>query len=198
MKTSLLAICFLLSTIVSGAACRRRPSLLMVNPVYMAGKQPLQATWVVPGTVVDISIVEGRRTPAGAIGRNIEDGEPVSIVESPQGVSLELVRGALALELRATGFTVSELGAPAAYRVQIILQRFWVEEENTYLGEVRMQVRVFGGAGKMRGDALVSGTAKRWGRSLSVENYQETYDSALRDAIEKLFKDPRFQGAFRG
>ena len=197
VKTSLLAICFLLTTIVSGASCRSaRPDMLMVNPIYKAGKTPLTVTWAPPGTAVDVSIVEGRRSPAGAIGRNIEEGKPVKIFENPAGGSLVLVRGAMASELRAAGFSVSD-GAPAPYRVQITLQRFWVEEENTYLGEVRLRVSVFGSSGEVLGDAVVSGTSSRWGRSLSEENYQETFDSALRDAIEKLFKDPRFQDAFR-
>ena len=169
----------------------------MVNPVYKAGKQPLPGTWAKPGDTVDISIVDGRRSEAGVIGRNIEDEPPVKIVENPQGGSMVLVRGALASELRAAGLVVAE-GTPAVHHIQVTLERFWVEEEDTYLGEVRLRVVVLDGSGQVKGDALVSGISKRWGRSLSQENYQETFDSALRDAIEKLFQDPRFQGAFRG
>ena len=191
-----IAFCFLATTALAGSGCRSRPDVLLVNPVYKAGKQPMPGTWSQPGATVDVSIVDGRRSQPGEIGRNIEESKAIRILVNPQGGALVLVRGALVSELRAIGLNVTE-GTPAAHRIQITLQRFWVEEEGTYLGEIRLRVVVFNSAGQPTGDAVVSGTANRWGRSLSEENYQETFDSALRDAIENLFKDPRFQGAFR-
>lgn len=195
---SISSFCFLVITLLSLGACGgSRPSVLSVNPIYKAGKTPLTGTWARPGDTVDISILDGRRSEPGVIGRNIEEDVPVKILENPQGGSLVLVRGALASELRAAGLVVAE-GTPAVHRIQVTVERFWVEEEETYLGEIRLRVTVFDGAGQVEGDAVVSGISKRWGRSLSQENYQETFDSALRDAIEKLFKDPRFQRAFAG
>lgn len=176
-------------------ACGGRPERVDVVPVYRLSVTPVTVSWLSSEQPIAVVVEDSRGEEAGLIGQNIEESEAVPIHESPKGASELLVTDALEKELAALGGRVVESGA--ANRVlRVKLLKLWIQEDNTYNGELRVRVQVVDPSGTVLADVLAVGTAKRFGRSLSVENYQETIESMLQNMMENLFQNVEFQKAF--
>jgi hypothetical protein len=187
-----------LALCLAAAGCGSRPQSLHVNPSYQAGARIGDHTsWLRPGAQLSIQLVDQRQTRPGFIGQNIEErSEPIAILESRKGATAHMVYTAIATELQGLGVQVVDPSA-ARHIIRIHLLNLWIQEDNTYNGEVRARVMVLDPAGRVLSDGIIVGTSKRFGSSLSVENYQETITSMTRELIEHMMEHKSFQNAFR-
>jgi hypothetical protein len=153
-----------------------------------------------PGTVPPARIFIGRfedkRDRMDAIGVNVEHSNPVQIVAGSDPA--EFVRQTLAMQLRRAGLHVTDDPAQADRTITGDLTRFWVEESNNYQGEVAVTIRVSDHSGAIRWDGAAVGHGENFGRSLSPENYRQTFsDAMVRLTYDSLLPNPDFQNALR-
>jgi hypothetical protein len=110
----------------------------------------------------------------------------------------DFVRTALARELAEAGLAVPPREDAANFVLHMRLVHFFVEEGNTYHGDVRATVEVRDASGAVKFGAAISGTAVQWGRSLSDENYREVLTRASLDLTKNLLENAQFQAALSG
>jgi hypothetical protein len=77
------------------------------------------------------------------------------------------------------------------------VRTFFVQEDNTYKGSVFLGLTLSDSHGREIWQGTANGRSKRFGHSLSAENYSETLSDALVDAVADLLKSPSFQKAAR-
>lgn len=152
-------------------------------------------TWVRPEVTVALAPVVDERHDTTRIGENIEETPAVSVYEDPPGSSASTVQDAIHQELSKLGVRLVETPSEAERVLQVALVRFWVSEDNTYNAECRLRVRVVDSTGKELVTVLVTGNSKRFGRSLSDENYLEALSGAFVEAFENLIQNADFQHA---
>ena len=186
---------FVVAAILALTGCGSRPERVDVVPVYRLSVTPTAVAWIGAEQTVALTIEDTRTEDRSLIGSNTEDATPVPIHETPPGAVRDVVTKALKKELTELGAQVVETGPfDRALRVELI--KFWVQEDNTYNGDLRVRVTVTDGSGTTLASVLATGTSKRFGRSLSVENYQETIENMLQNMMENLFQNADFQKAF--
>ena len=95
--------------------------------------------------------------------------------------------------ISAAGITVVDSGA--THVLQAELKQFYVEEIDTYKGDVRMAVTLSSAAGKPVWQGITSGSASRFGRSYKAENYYEALSDSLIEATNNLLRNPGFHAA---
>jgi hypothetical protein len=127
------------------------------------------------------------------IGENVEDEPPRPIFAGPPEPA-EFVRNAVAHELSGVGIIVVPERAQAGRTLTLHLIRFWCAESSVYDADVRANADVMDG-GKSLWSAVVIGTKRNFGRSLSVLNYQETFSGAVLEMTQRLVSDTGFQKA---
>jgi hypothetical protein len=79
--------------------------------------------------------------------------------------------------------------------LEITINKLFVEEGNIYRGQAEASVRILkDGKAVWSGSAV--GSAKRWGRTFSMTNYDEALTNSLADLVDRLTDDSQFlQGA---
>ena len=92
----------------------------------------------------------------------------------------------LALLLTQAGFQLAN--TPDAITLAPELIAFSVIEGSVYRGDVRFRVTATP-PGKAPFATLYAGQSKRWGKSQSIENYNETLSNAFAAAVTKLVTD---------
>lgn len=175
--------------------CASRPERLDVVPVYRLSVTPAAVAWLPADQTVAIAMEDARSGDPSLIGTNTEDARPVPIHETPPGAAKDLVASSLKKELTELGAKVVD-AASADRTLRVELIKFWIEEDNTYNGDLRVRVTVVDRVGASLGSVLATGASKRFGRSLSAENYQETIENMLQDMMGNLFQNTDFQKAF--
>ncbi len=159
---------------------RPTDDLNVVGPGAHAAAQPVR---------VDLFI--DRRANPAVIGEDARD-RPARPLATPDLVPAFVSHG-LAQVLPQSGVPVIEGAANRVVRGAV--QTFFVREDNTYNGEVAVQIQLQDASGAVLYDALVVGRSKRWGRSASAENYAETYSNAVVEIAKHVLADPRFRAA---
>ena len=133
---------------------------------------------------------EGRPDPV-LIAENREDADKVHRLTTHDDVPAWITAQVKALS-RDLGLQVAE--APGGRVIRGEVRRFFVLETDQYLAEVRLKVTLEQD-GRPRWAGLAVGSAKKFGRSFKVENYQEVLSDALQDAWASLLRDPEFLAA---
>ncbi len=132
-----------------------------------------------------------RRPNTQTVGENVQHGRPFPIITS------DLVGPFAAAGVRqvlaAQGVHADAADAQRILRGEVV--QFFVREDNTYNADVVLHVQVQAQDGRVLWDATVAGRSKRWGRSMSPDNYAEAYGNALVEAAKNLFVDRGFQAA---
>ena len=127
------------------------------------------------------------------IGKNSEDEKKsISIVSKEANGPVYLVNKAFNKEFKGIGFTVVSEKAQADRILGGTIIKFWCEETSLYQAVVRIKVEVKDKNGKVIFSKIYAETAKRFGRSLSEENYNESFSEAARHMIEIMFADNEF------
>ncbi len=85
--------------------------------------------------------------------------------------------------------TVSE---PGDLMISGDVRSFFVSEDNTYMGDVALKVRVTDNSGTVLWEGVAAGTESRWGRSYKKDNYYETLSDSLINAVNRLLSTPAF------
>ena len=141
-----------------------------------------------------ISPTVDKRTDSRLIGQNTEESVPVPVYAAAK-TPADFVTDVLRQEMRSAGIEVAADVAAAPRQIDSELLQFRVDESNRYKGEVRLSAKVLDQTGKVLWQGLSVGTAGNFGKSRSITNYQETFSSALQQAIGKILTDPAFTQA---
>ena len=149
-----------------------------------------------PAVHLFVAPIDDARDDLSRIGVNVEHA-PIPVVSADVSPA-EFLRHAVERELADAGLALVVREDAANFVLRVRLIRFFVEEGNTYHGEVRAAFELHDASGVVLYGAAVSGEARQWGRSLSEENYREVFTRASLDATKNLLEDARFQAAFGG
>lgn len=132
-----------------------------------------------------------RRPNPQIIGENVQHARHFAIVTAGQVgpfVAAGVRRVLTAQDMR--------VDAPEAQRIlRGEVMQFQVREDNTYNADVVLHVQVQAQGGRVLWDGSAVGHSKRWGRSMSADNYAEAYGNAVVEAAKNLFVDRGFQAA---
>jgi hypothetical protein len=127
------------------------------------------------------------------VGENLEDKDtPILIFSSAQGGANQLINAAFRKEFKELGFVVVEDENQADRIIGGAVIRFWATETRLYQTLVRLKVEVKERGGQVVFSRIYAGSAKRFGRSLSQDNYNETFSDAMIDLMQTLLGDEAF------
>jgi hypothetical protein len=99
--------------------------------------------------------------------------------------------------LRGSGAEVVSDSKSAKRVVKMNLNHFWSTESDTYKTEVQATVLVTDGGGKQLWKGVVSGGNSRFGRSVDVDNYQESFSDATLQMVNNLINNNEFKAAMK-
>ena len=162
----------------------------MVQMGSFAGQLPTGNDAKVFVTVTDA------RTDKGQIGENAEDSPKMVPVYAGVPAPAEFLREALNRELSKAGLNVVSNANDATRGVTLDLTRFWCEESDTYRTEIVADAKVTNAAATLW-QGRINGSNSRFGRSLSTENYQESFSDSAVMLIQNLLSNPGFQAALK-
>jgi len=191
-------VCMALVTSIVVAAGCQRPAMVHV-PMQYRPTGSMETGAISGGLPAGQSLavtVTDSRTDRTAIGTNVEK-EGAAVPVYAEGNPDRFVREAVSRELGNVGLTVASDPSQAKRDLHIDLRRFWTEESSLYHGTVTANVELRSASGKVLWQGLTSGTSKRFGRSLSPENYQEAFSDATMNMVENLLKNGDFLTALR-
>jgi hypothetical protein len=95
--------------------------------------------------------------------------------------------------IAAAGLNVVDSGGTHVLKAE--LKQFYVDETDTYKGDVRLLVSLTNAGGKTVWSGTTGGSSTRFGRSYKAENYYETLSDSLIEATYNLLKNPGFHDA---
>jgi hypothetical protein len=149
-----------------------------------------------PDLAVHVGAVTDARDNRDKVGENVEEKQPVPVF-SGGAEPTEFVRGVMRDLMSRAGLKMADDQARADRVLVSELHRFWTQEGNTYEAEVRATVTVQDASGRQLWKGTVNGTAERFGRSLSEENYQEVFSDAMVNMVEGLLNNAGFRAALK-
>ena len=95
-----------------------------------------------------------------------------------------------------TGFNLSDENPDLVIRGEV--RNFFIDEKRTYEGSVILKYQVLDSNGNAVWTGVSSGSATRWGRKFSPENYYEVLSDSFIDATTQLFHNRGFRDALKG
>lgn len=93
------------------------------------------------------------------------------------------------------GLTTVDSGGDAVVSGEV--RQFFVDETDTYKANVVVHLTIRNGAGAVLWDGDVSGSASTFGRSYSMENYNQVLSDSVIDATAALLSDHDFRSAMK-
>ncbi len=140
---------------------------------------------------LQIDPVVDKRENTALIGQNREEQTPRKVT-TPDDVSAFVTKRVKSL-IAAAGIKVVDGGGSAILKSE--LRRFFVDETDTYQGEVILRVTLTDPGGKILWSGLTSGAAARRGRSYRADNYYQTLSDSLVGAVQQLIQNRGFRAA---
>lgn len=140
---------------------------------------------------LQIDPVTDKRENTEAIGQNREQQMPRPVT-TPDDVAAFVTNRMKAL-VSLSGIKVVDSEGTAILKTE--LRRFFVDETNTYQGEVILRVTLTDPDGKVVWSGLTSGATARRGRSFKADNYYETLSDSLVGAVQQLLQNRGFRQA---
>ena len=122
------------------------------------------------------------------IARNIEDNKERSV--STRDDVADWCRDRFISIIKQYGFNVAEEGANVIIKGEIL--EFHVVEDNLYNANVRIKITAENVSGNVLWQGMMTGKAKRFGRSYELDNYYETLSDAYLGAVNGLLKTREF------
>ncbi len=144
-----------------------------------------------PGSSIFIAPIIDKRKNPEQIGENVEKSKAVPAKASPQEV-LSSIEKAFKKEFSRAGLNVVDDKGKAQRIVQVSLMNLWVQEKNTFDAVVVNHVEVKDKMGKVLYSQGFKGTATRWGRSYSAEEYRKSISDAVVELLKHMFKNDAF------
>ena len=138
------------------------------------------------------SFIDKRDTKA-EIGKYIEDGanSPVTTSENIADWSTDRFKKMLA----QYGVNLVENNADIVIQGELL--HFFVTEDKTYKGNVGLKITALNSSGAILWQGITTGSAKRFGKSYSLENYYEVLSDSYSDSVNNLLKNTSFIQAFK-
>lgn len=141
-----------------------------------------------------ISPTADNRNDPRTIGQNTQEETPIPVYAASR-TPADFVTSVLKQELTAAGLEVTSDVASTQRQIDSELLQFRVTEGGTYTGIVQVRIKVVDPTGAVLWQGTGTGESSNWGKSKNVENYQQTFSDALREAIVKVMADPKFMDA---
>ncbi len=135
-------------------------------------------------------LADGRQNPT-LLGENKEKARP-RLITTPDDVPAFVTQHMKQI-IAAAGLDVVDSGGTRVLKGE--LKQFYVDETDTYKGDVRLMVTLTDANGKAVWTGTTGGTSTRFGRSYKAENYYETLSDSLIEATYNLLKNPGFHDA---
>jgi len=160
----------------------------VTDPAY-SGEVPLNMVKLYVEVIDD-------RDVTNQIGQNLEEeGKPAVKVIADEGDSpTEFVRKMFNKQLKDIGAPLADKAESADRLLSLKITKFWAEEAPGYHGSVNIAAELKESGKTVWRGALV-GESKRFGRSLSTDNYRETLSDATVRAINRLLSEASFRTA---
>ena len=180
-----------------GCGANSKKASPTVNLKFRPTSQMKMGTFAgdLPDTTVHVGQVTDARDNKDQIGENVEEKAPVAVFAGSEPT--EFVQQTLNDLLSRAGLKTNA-GQDQADRVLAAdLHRFWTQESNTYEAEVRATVTVNDKGGRQLWKGTINGTAERFGKSLSPENYQEVFSDAMVNMVQDLLNNPGFRASLK-
>jgi len=156
--------------------------MFAMGPSQMAGLEAAR---------LQVDPVADKRENATLIGQNREEQTPRQVT-TPDDVSAFVTNRVKSL-IAVAGIKVVDSGGTAILKSE--LRRFFVDETDTYQGEVILRVTLTDPQGKILWSGLTSGAAARRGRSYRADNYYQTLSDSLVGAVQQLIQNRGFRAA---
>jgi hypothetical protein len=137
-----------------------------------------------------LKVADGRQNPM-LLGENKEKS-PARVITTHDDVPAFVTEHLKQLIAQA-GINVVDAGATRILRAE--LKQFYVEEIETYKGDVRLVVNLTDPGGRSLWTGTTGGSAQRFGRSYKADNYYETLSDSLIEATSNLIRNPGFHDA---
>lgn len=135
-------------------------------------------------------VADGRQNPT-LLGENKEKAVP-RVITTADDVPAFVTEHMKQL-ISSAGINTVDSGGTHVLKSE--LKQFYVEESDTYKGDVRLVVTLTNAAGKAVWTGTTGGSAQRFGRSYKAENYYETLSDSLIEATYNLLRNPSFHEA---
>lgn len=145
-----------------------------------------------PGLKLYVEVLDDRPDKT-KVGENIEDEVPKPIFAGTPEPA-EFVHDAVIRELTSMGLAVVADKGAANRILSLRLIRFYCVETAVYDAEVRANAAVSDAGGNLW-TGLVFGAKRNFGRSLSAENYQESFSEAVQRMVAQMVNSSDFQKA---
>ena len=136
-------------------------------------------------------VADNRQNP-GLLGENKEKPATPHIITTADDVAA-FVTDHMKQLISGAGINVVDSGGTHVLKGE--LKQFYVEEVDTYKGDVRLVVTLTNASGKTVWSGTTGGSATRFGRSYKAENYYETLSDSLIEATFNLLRNPSFHDA---
>lgn len=132
-----------------------------------------------------------QRSNKTEIAKNIEDGreKPVTTRDDVAVWCTDKFKAIF----KQYGLAVVDGHETVAVKGEIL--NFYVTEDNLYRSNVGIRLTAERPKGKVLWQGLISGNAKRFGRSYSLENYYESISDAYLEAVSGLLNNHEFKNA---
>jgi len=178
--------------------CFAKPSSVVTPLKYRPTSQLNMNTFAgdLPEATVHIAPVVDRRESPQQIGENLENKKPIPVLVGPTQPA-DFVHDTMATLVGRTGLKVMPAPASADRVLVTELLHFWTRETDTYDAEIRATVAVQDRGGRQLWKGTLNGTAKRFGRSLSQENYQEAFSDAMVELVQGMLNNSGFRAALK-
>ncbi len=145
-----------------------------------------------PGSKIFFEVFKNETGQPEQVGENQEKGNTTRILTSDLEGPAQLVATAFRKEFQGMGFSLAEGPNQANRIISGAIIRFWSLETRSYETVVRLKVLVKDQAGKVLLNKTYAGSSRRFGRSLSQDNYNESFSDSMLDLIETMFADRDF------
>lgn len=160
------------------------------NDVYSITTEnltPLYARKIKVASFID------KRDIKNEIGKYIEDGanKPVTTSEDIAVWSTDRFNKILI----QYGVNPVQNNADVVLRGEVL--HFYVLEDKTYKGNVALKITASSNSGAVLWRGVTTGSAKRFGRSYSLENYYEVLSDSYSEAVDNLLKNTSFIQALK-
>jgi hypothetical protein len=180
-----------------GCGANSKKASPTVNLKFRPTSQMKMGTFAgeIPDTTVNVGPVTDARDNKDQIGENVEEKTPVAVFAASDPT--EFVGQTLKDLLSRAGLKLNDNKDQADRVLAADLHRFWTQESNTYEAEVRATVTVNDKGGRQLWKGTINGTAERFGKSLSPENYQEVFSDAMVNMVQDLLNNPGFRASLK-
>jgi hypothetical protein len=181
----------------AGGCFGKKPASVGVPMKFRPTSQMNMNTFAgdLPDVTIQVGPVNDARDNKEQVGENLENKKPVPVFSSGTEPT-QFVHDTMRDLLSRAGLKLADGGA-ADRVLGVDLHRFWTQETSTYESEIRATVTVQDRSGRQLWKGTVNGTAKRFGRSLKAENYQEVFSDAMVNMVEGLLNNTGFRAALK-